>query len=514
MRRRVDVVVPALLALGTALWWASFIDIGFELTDEGIANLSGSRVLRGQRPFADFFLFYFPGFALWIAGWFALLGETALSARIGWATFAVARSVLAYAVARRLAPPGVAAAAGVVAIALPGPSWKVQVATLFLLGLWVSLRYAERPGAARAAAAGAAAGFAAWFRWDTAATTAVLLSGFALADALAQRERTRARLVDVATFAAAGFAIVAPGLLYLLTTPGALDGALEHFSYHARSLDAFALPWPSPLPGAADPPADVAEALRRALYALPIAGFIALPLARFGPAGRRGPALAVWFAGAVAYALAVRRPDPSHFVQVLPVALLPLLALRPARRAGRALAALLLALGCAGLVCEAGVRAGARRPTPRLAFDPTLARVDVPRAGLRAPRAQAREIEAVVAAIRARTEPGDGIAVLPAEALVVFFAGREPALRYDAVYPVLLDDPERQRATAEALAEARLVLLRPTSSGFAGPGSPPLPAYAPELWRVIREDFRVAGAVGRFVIYERRRRAEAPAPPD
>jgi hypothetical protein len=502
--RRVDVSIGLTLAVATLLWWASFIDIGLELTDEGIANLSGSRVLRGQRPFADFFVFYFPGFALWIAAWFSVLGETVLTARIGWAVFAVARSLLAYAVARRLAPPRLAAAAGVVAVVLPGASWKVHLAALFLLGIWVALRYGERPGAARAAGAGAAAGFAAWFRWDAAATGAVLLAGFAVADVLADRARSRARLFDVGVFAATAVAIVAPGVIWTLVTPGALDGALEHFSYHARSLDAFALPWPSPLPGFADPPAHFVEALRRSLYSLPIVGFIALPLTRFGPPGRRGAALAVWIAGGIAYALAVRRPDPSHFVQVLPVALLPLFALRPAGKPGRVLVGAVFALGLAGLVCEASVAAGARRPTPRLAFDPTLERVGLARAGLRAPRPQAREIEAVVAAIRARSDPGDAIAVLPAEALVVFLANREPALRYDAVYPVLLDDPARQRAAAADLSRARLVLVRPTRRGVAGPESPTLREYAPELWRAVHETFRPVAAVGRFVLYERR----------
>jgi hypothetical protein len=274
----------------------------------------------------------------------------------------------------------------------------------------------------------------------------------------------------------------------------------EHFAYHRGSLEAFALPWPSPIPGIGDPPGSLPEALRRALYALPIVGFVLLPLQRFGRPGRRGPAAAVWLLGLCAYGLAVRRPDPSHFVQALPVSLLPCLALRlPAP-----VAATLIGVGLLGLGAELSVDAGARRPNPTLALR-DLEPVDLPRArGVRAPPGEAREIEAIVAEVTRRTAPGDRIAALPADALIPFLADRRPALRYDAVYPVLLDDPERAAVAAEDLAAARLVVLSGTAHGFAGPGSPGLPEYAPGLWRTLQERFHPAGQVGRFTLLEPR----------
>ena len=132
---RRDLVIAAALGVATLAWWSTFLSVGFVLTDEGITNLAGLRILRGELPFADFFLPYFPGYALWLAGAFQLLGEQLLSARIAWCVFAVARTMVAYLVARRLAPRGPALVAALLAMTLVGPSWKVPVATLFLFGL-------------------------------------------------------------------------------------------------------------------------------------------------------------------------------------------------------------------------------------------------------------------------------------------------------------------------------------------------------------------------------------------
>lgn len=507
---RRDSAIALLLAAATAAWWATFIDVGFAITDEGIADLAGMRLRRGERPFADFFLFYFPGYALWLAAAFEVMGESILAARIAWGVFAPVRTVAAYLVARRLAPRGPALGAAAIALMLPGPAWKVPVGTLYLLGLLAALRLGERPSTGRAVAAGLATAFAAWFRWDAALATALAAGACGLAAPRtpgSQRGRLPAR--EVGAFAAAALAGVAPGLLWVLATPGAFAGMAEHFAYHGSSLDDFSVPWPSPIPGLGDGPSGLPEALRRILYALPVVGFVALPLQRFGRPGRRVAVAAVWVVGLVAFLVSARRAAPSHIVQLLPVSLLPLFALRPGR-AGRLSLALLGLLALAGLGAELAVDSGARRPSPILRFL-TLEAVDLPRAGgIRAPPAEAREIEAVVAEVVARTVPGDRIAALPAAALVPFLADRPPSLRYDAVYPGLLDDPRRAEEAEADLAAARLVVLYRATRGFAGTGSPALADYAPGLWRALGQRFRAAKRIGRFTLLEPREGAPDP----
>ena len=495
---RRDLVIAVALGVATVAWWSTFLSVGFVLTDEGHTNLAGLRILRGERPFADFFLLYFPGYALWLAGAFQLLGEQLLSARIAWCVFAVARTMVAYLVARRLAPRGPALVAALLAMTLVGPPWKVPVAALFLFGLLAALRHFERPGLSSALVAGAVAGFALWFRWDAALATALVTGGLTLA--APGIDRTSARFKEALAFAAGLLSVAGPGCLWIALTPGAFEGVVEHFVFHASSVGDFALPWPSPFPGFADSPADLPEALRRVLYALPVVALLGLPLLRFGPPGGRAVAAAAWTMAAVAYALAVRRPDASHFVQSLPVAFLPFLALRP-RGAARWVAIGLVAVGAIGLVAELSIYTSSRRPNASYVFR-DFQNVSLARArGMRAHPLEVLELEALVRATEKLTDPDDRVVAMPAAGLVLFVANRMPALRYDALYPQLLDFPGRAEEAKADLRDARLVILGGVEHGFGGPDSPGLRHYASGLLETVDREFRPERRVGRFTLW-------------
>jgi len=69
------------LALLQPLAYLHLVFLDFSVGDEGVILAGAQRILRGQEPYRDFFLFHMPGPLYLAAGWLRLFGATLASAR-------------------------------------------------------------------------------------------------------------------------------------------------------------------------------------------------------------------------------------------------------------------------------------------------------------------------------------------------------------------------------------------------------------------------------------------------
>jgi hypothetical protein len=217
--------------------------------------------------------------------------------------------------------------------------------------------------------------------------------------------------------AGATYAGVAAGLTLLAYLPFLIAAGPDHL-YHAligislHDKDYWTLPFPFAYHGGLGGLRDVKDVLDFYVPLVAVAGLALAALAlvlRALPAS--GVALAVFGAGGLAYVLG--RTDDLHTTPLLVVlaALLPLVAVKARRLAPVAIA--LLAL----LVLH-----GAWNRASALVRPPDLTPVHVPVAdGTEAPPADARAIEAMVAAVQSRVPAGQPIYVLSARSDLVRF---------------------------------------------------------------------------------------------
>ena len=120
------------------------------VSDVGIIVGSASRILDGQVPYRDFFLFIGPVGPLLTAAWFALLGQGALSMIAFTVVVGVAIVLGTYWIARHLVPPRWAVGAAGVSLTLGPLFWFTLshhwFATLFMvLATGAALRANDRP---------------------------------------------------------------------------------------------------------------------------------------------------------------------------------------------------------------------------------------------------------------------------------------------------------------------------------------------------------------------------------
>ena len=124
---------PILLGIAAFAWYASYCRHGDLLQDEGWQLDSALRILGGQLQHRDFHSIYPAGRHYLIAASLALFDESLLAVRLHWCLLDAVSVMLVLAIGRRLMPPGLALAAALTAVALPGPWHKVYYALIPLL---------------------------------------------------------------------------------------------------------------------------------------------------------------------------------------------------------------------------------------------------------------------------------------------------------------------------------------------------------------------------------------------
>ncbi len=385
-----------LAALGlSALLFASEVDRGFDLADEGFLWHGVERTARGEVPERDFQAAYEPGRYYWAALFQHALGPGLFSLRAATASFGAIGLALGLCAAAR----GLAGRASLLALALVlalwmGPRHKLFEPAVALAAALAFTRLLERPDSGRHAQAGAAVGLALCIGRNHA-----LYCAAALAACLAWlwlRAGIRPRARALAACAAGGAAGALPLALLCAAAPGYAQAFASNVVFYAvhGANQPLPVPWPWRSSGAAVGPG---ISLGFALEAL-------LPLALCVSLWRRRdvtPARAAALASAsvaLAYSHhAFARADAAHLAQALPP-LLVAAASWPRATGRRALEpALLGALVGLCLLALPELRPSlAERLAPR---PEPLAALDVRGQRLWLPRAQARELEALERAL-------------------------------------------------------------------------------------------------------------------
>jgi hypothetical protein len=378
--------------------------------DEGLMLQAAARIADGQWPYRDFWWNYGPGQPL-------LLAPVAHSL-LGWRIVRVALdatvAVLAYALARRTAPPWVAGLAGVAAAgamawpATPGPN---PAALALVLG--ALLLAPSRPGWA-----GVLCGAAAFFRPELGAAGALSVALYSRS----ARPLLTALGVAVALYAAP-FA-VAPGDLWR-DTAGFLG-----------VQDLQRLPLPLHYRGGVDP-----NKVLEFYFPLILLAGSALWLA-----ARRGLWLAPLVLAGVLYL--VGRPDEFH---LLPLSVVLCVALAQPRAA---LIAVLALIALHGLERRAG----------QLLHPPPLTAIAD---GVETSPADARALHALLPRIHALAPPGTPIFVAPprfdrvrvGDPLLYVLADRPNPTRYDVLQPGVVTTARVQREMVRDLRRARPPVL-------------------------------------------------------
>lgn len=155
------------LVLAFCLWYLlPTVGVFSGLLDEGLVLAPADRILHGQVPYRDFYLFTGPLIPYLFAGWMEVFGASLLSAQILLWLVRAGTCALLYPVAARLVPAPLAVAPSLMLLfsyaAEPDHYVNHWVGNLFLaLALATLAAWADRPSAAKAAATGATVGWAA-----------------------------------------------------------------------------------------------------------------------------------------------------------------------------------------------------------------------------------------------------------------------------------------------------------------------------------------------------------------
>jgi hypothetical protein len=401
-----------------ALFLAGVLISGFTILreldpfDEGLMLQAARRVADGQMPYRDFLCPYGPAQPYLLGALFKAFGVSMLDWRILRVLTDAAVGLVVYAIVRREAGPRWALAgwlAAVCAMAEPRSASSTPLALLAgLAAIYLATRDDRRLGWAAVLTAVAAA-----FRLDFA-----IYAGAGVLAALLLGRLWRPALVYAATSAGLTLLVYLPFLIAI--GPADLYDALVGSSLRER--DYWTLPFPLHYPGALGGLRDAKDALDYYVPALLVAGIAIAAvagLARLATRRRLAPvwaALLVFAAGALAYVLS--RADNVHTTPLLVIlaALLPIVAARAADSGARLITAATAAVLVLLLAYGAWNRASA------LLRPPDLDTVNVAVAdGVKAPRVEARGIEAMVGAVQRRVPPGRPIyAVTERSDLVLF----------------------------------------------------------------------------------------------
>ncbi len=437
---RPGLTAGVLFVLGALLSGITILH-GLNPNDEGLVLQAADRIVHGQLPYRDFYANYGPGQYFTIAGLQALFGPSLLAWRVLRVLLDATVGVLAYRLARRDAPEGLALLAWLgVAGAMAFPSIPSPNPPAIALSLGALLLVRRRPGLA-----GALAGLALAYRVD--AGLATILGAMLAAFGAGGRR---------AAFRLAGAAMLVGGLLLapvILASPRDFWDQTIGFGLHQQGLQRL------PLPGAHPPSSKPSELFDFYFAYVLLAGtalWLALALRARAPA--RVWALAPVVLAGVAYLLA--RADEFHLIPLavfLPVALV--LAAAGERAAGHRVAAL-ACVAVLGLIALHGLD----RKRVQLATTPPLAALHLPVAdGVRIPWPDARALERLHAFVDRRVASGAPLFVAQprydlvkvGDPLLYVLLGHPNPTRYDVMQPGVVTTAPVQRDMIRALARAR-----------------------------------------------------------
>lgn len=459
--------------------------------DEGLVLQAASRVADGQLPYRDFAWPYGPAQPLLLGALAEAFGQSLVWWRLERVAVDATIGVLVFALVRPHAPAWLAGVAWICAVAgFSQPTDPNPMAPAVAFGL-AGVLVAARGGPA---AAGALAGVAAAWRLDFGVYALVgVLAALALRGGFA---RALTGWVAAAAVAYLPFAVLA----------GPADLWEELVGRSLRDGAAWRLPFPLGYDGDLSSPADAKDLLD---FYVPLMLVVSAGAAAAALWTRRPPApaaigLAGLALGGLAYLLS--RTDEFHALPLLAI-VAPLLALAWAplrrRRAALVLPALLALLAVHGVANRASA----------LLRPPELAPVHVPVAdGVRAPAAEARAIEGMVAAVQRRVPRGKPIYSVTLRSdlvrinnpMVYVLAERPNALREDFGLNTPAAAQRRLAAALERAAPRVIVRWTDPASAVREPNRRGRPSGSRALDDWVAANYRTAERHGDYLVLERR----------
>ena len=219
-RKSEFLITASLFLVSTAILYLAIINDDWQ--DPYIHFRAGERIARGDVPYKDVFLFWFPGAPLALAAWFKLFGTSLAGLQILQALCAGAGVTLGWLIARLTIPSPIRIAVpfvlgGAYVVGNQGLNHMSFSAPLALLAIYAALQARPTGSWTWCLTAGAAAGLAGMFTITTGAWLGVAL----VASAACFAER---RLRSGLLIAAGGASVLALLLVYLLAT-----GVLQEF---------------------------------------------------------------------------------------------------------------------------------------------------------------------------------------------------------------------------------------------------------------------------------------------
>jgi hypothetical protein len=444
---------PLLFGAGVILSGLTILH-GVNPHDEGVVLQAAARVVDGQLPYRDFYANYGPGQYYLVGGLDLVFGPSLLSWRILRVALDALVATLAYALVRREAPAPLATLAWAAALAaMAHPTIPHPNATALALGLGAILLASRSP-----AGAGVLAGAAFAFRFDIGVAAAV---GAVLAGGM-QARGAAARTVGAAIVT--GAVLVLP---FVLAAPGEFWDDTFGFALDEQALQR--LPLPGGWEGGFEPNKMLAFYMPYVLIAGLVVWLAAAVALR--PSRRTWATFSLALAG-LAYLLA--RADEFHLVPL--AAVLPVL-LAAAAGCARA-TAWKLALSLPVVLIALN---GIDQNRIELIDSPPLATIHVDVAdGVKAPPAEARALEDVVAYVRGRVPAGRPIFVANprhdlvhvGNPLVYVLADRPNPTRYDVMQPGVVTTARVQREIARDLRRSGTKLVVRWFSAVASEAEP------------------------------------------
>jgi hypothetical protein len=445
---RLRLTTAGLFALGALLTGITIL-WGINPHDEGLVLSSAARITEGELPYRDFYANYGPGQYFLVAGLDELFGPSLLSWRIVRMALDATVGALAYLLVRREAPNWLALLAWVgVAGAMAFPTIPSPNPAAIALGLGAILLALRRP-----ALSGALAGLAVVFRVDVglAAVGGAMLAALPPGGPRAARGEAAGAALRVAG-AAAAVAVVLLAPVVLAAPREAWEQTLG-FALDEQGLQRL------PLPGAYHGSLQPNKVLDHYFPDVLLGGALLWAiLALRERIGLRGWAAAPLALAGAAYLLA--RADEFHFIPlaaILPV-LLAVVAAR-ARSAGHT-----LAFGAACVVLVLVALHGLDEKRIQALSPPPLERLDIDVAdGVKAPTAEARALDAVVAYVRARVPEDQPVFVANprhdlvkvGNPLLYVLLQRDNPTRYDVFQPGVVTSAPVQAEIVRDLERAR-----------------------------------------------------------
>lgn len=496
-------MLPALLFVAAAAISGFTVLRGGAPFDEGLVLQAGRRVTDGQLPYRDFLWPYGPAQPYLLAATFEALGTSLLSWRIPRVACDAAIATAVFLLARGRSPLPVALLAWLAAAAAMAQPTSANpfppALVLGLLAILVTVAGRDRGARRGPLVAGLLAGLAAAWRLDFGIYAGAAAVAAVAADVRGERLRAGAVL---ATTAATTTALAYIPFL-VAVGPADLYDALVGTSVRERAH--WTLPFPLPWDGAAK------DALENAVPLLLVFGLGVAALTctvRLRRERRLPPVSAgalVLACGSLLYLLS--RPDELHTAPLVVslAVLIPGASAWAAQAGARGRAAAVAMLAVLALVAADAVS----HRVVALVRPPELATIDVPVAdGAKAPPAEARAIEWMVATVQRLVPPGGEIYTVTRRSDLVRFnqplvyvltQRRNPTDRDFG----LLARPERQTETIRTLERARpraIVRWTDPISVVREPNLRGAPSGSRALDSWLERNYTLKGALGHYEV--------------